>query len=91
MALCRFCLFLLVGQDSNHLNATRTSVAGSGLTLPILYFLPARKKMQTSLATRTKTASFQYENWRFCYSLEFNKILPQHHNRYQSQLREPAQ
>ena len=29
-----------------------------------LYFLPSGKKMQTSLATRTKTASFHYENWR---------------------------
>ena len=45
-------MFALI-RDSYHLNAARVSAAGSGSTLPILYFLPIGKKMQSSLATRT--------------------------------------
>jgi hypothetical protein len=46
------------------LNATRTSVAAASSMAANLY-LRLKAQMQTSLATRTKTASFQYENWRF--------------------------
>ena len=61
-------LFCLYGARLEQLNATRTSVAGEGLTEPILY-LRLSAQMKASLATRTKTASFQHENWRFCHEL----------------------
>ncbi|MBQ9838623.1 MAG: hypothetical protein IJO56_03885 [Oscillospiraceae bacterium] len=62
-----FMPFLLISFGGARLeksNAARMSAAGEGSTEPILY-LRLLAQMQTSLATRTKTASFQYENWRF--------------------------
>ena len=58
-------LFCLYGARLEQLNATRTSVAAASSMAANLY-LRLKAQMQTSLATRTKTASFQYENWRFC-------------------------
>ena len=54
-----------MGKRLEQLNAARMSAAGEDLTEPNLY-LRHSAQMQTSLATWTKTASFQYENWRFC-------------------------
>ena len=48
--------YCLIGARLEDLNATRTSVAGEGLTEPILNLRPLAQ-MQTSLATRVKSSS----------------------------------
>ena len=56
-------LFYLYGVRIEQSNATRTSVAGEGLTEPNLY-LRHLARMQTSLAPPVEAASFQHKNCR---------------------------
>ena len=73
--------FLLIsfgGARLEKINATRTSVAGEGLTEPILY-LRLSAQMQTSLATRTKSPRAAYADLGlFCLMSETRTIQSQY-------------
>ena len=59
--------FCVVGRLENQIQGSSGALFAAGLDggNTIIFMFLKKMKMQTSLATWTKTASFQHENWRF--------------------------